>query len=151
MEKQTGSKLGRKYDKAVYCHSAYLTYVQSTSCEMTAWINHKPESRVPGKISATQICRWYQKEPLDEGEKRQWKDWLKTQHPKNKDHSIKSHHFIANRWGNNGNSDRLFSWAPKSLQMVTAAMKLKDTWKKKKKKKDTCSLEEKLWPTWTAY
>ena len=41
---------------------------------------------------------------------------------------------MTNRWGNNGNSDRLFSWAPKSLQMVTAAMKLKDT----------CSLEEKL-------
>ena len=38
---------------------------------------------------------------------------------------------MANRWGNNGNSDRLFSWAPKSLQMVTAAMKLKDApWKK---------------------
>ena len=45
-----------------------------------------------------------------------------------------SHHFMANRWGNSGNSDRLFSWAPKSLQMVTVAMKLKDA----------CSLEEKL-------
>ena len=44
---------------------------------------------------------------------------------------IWSHHFMANRWGNNGNSERLFSWAQKSLQMVTAAMKLKDTpWKK---------------------
>ena len=44
------------------------------------------------------------------------------------DHGIQSHHFMANRWRNNGNSDRLlFSWAPKSLQMVTAAMKLKDT------------------------
>ena len=42
----------------------------------------------------------------------------------NKDHGIQSHHFMANRWGNN---ERLFSWAPKSLQMVTAAMKLKDT------------------------
>ena len=42
------------------------------------------------------------------------------------------HHFMANRWGNNGNSETLFSWAPKSLQMVIAAMKLKDTapWKK---------------------
>ena len=48
---------------------------------------------------------------------------------------IQSHHFMANRWGNSGNSDRLyFLGAPKSLQMVTAAMKLKDT----------CSLEEKL-------
>ena len=41
---------------------------------------------------------------------------------------IWSHHLMANRWGNNGNSDRLFSWAPKSLQMVTAAMKLKDAY-----------------------
>ena len=49
---------------------------------------------------------------------------------------------MANRWRNNGNSDRLYFWgAPKLLQIVTAAMKLKDT----------CSLEEKLWPTWTAY
>ena len=62
------------------------------------------------------------------------KSWLKAQHSKNKDHGLQSYHFMTNRWGNNGNSDRLFSWAPKSLQMVTAAMKLKDT----------CSLEEKL-------
>ena len=43
------------------------------------------------------------------------------------DHGIWSHHFKENRWGNNGNSERLFYWAPKSLQMVIAAMKLKDT------------------------
>ena len=48
---------------------------------------------------------------------------LKTQHSKNEDHGIWSHHFMANRWGNNENSDRLFSWSPKSLQMVTAVMK----------------------------
>ena len=48
------------------------------------------------------------------------------QQSKNEDHGIQSHYFMANRWGNNGNCDRLFSWAPKSLQMVTAAMKLKD-------------------------
>ena len=40
------------------------------------------------------------------------------------DHAIQSHHFMSDRWGNNGNSDRVFSWAPKSLQMVTLAMKL---------------------------
>ena len=56
------------------------------------------------------------------------KSWLKTQHPKNKDHGIRSHHFMANRWGNSGNSVRLFFWAPKSLQMVIAAMKLKDAY-----------------------
>ena len=41
MEQQTGSKLGKEYIKAVYCHLAYLTYMQSTSCEMLGWINHK--------------------------------------------------------------------------------------------------------------
>ena len=46
---------------------------------------------------------------------------------KNEDHGIQSHHFMANRWGNSGNSDRLYPWASKSLQMVTTAMKLKDT------------------------
>ena len=58
---------------------------------------------------------------------------LKLNIQKTKDHGIWSHHFIVNWWENKGNSDRLlFSWAPKSLQMVTAAMKLKDdcSWKK---------------------
>ena len=41
MEEGTGSKLGKEYDKAVYCHPAYLTSMQSTSCEMPAWVNHK--------------------------------------------------------------------------------------------------------------
>ena len=44
MEQWTGSKLGKEYVKAVYCHSAYLTSIQSTSCEMLGWINHKLES-----------------------------------------------------------------------------------------------------------
>ena len=65
------------------------------------------------------------------------KSWFKTQHSKTKPHGIGSHPFTANRWGNNGNSDRLyFGGAPKSLQMVTAAMKLKDS----------SFLEEKLRP-----
>ena len=59
---------------------------------------------------------------------------LKFNIQKNKAHGIWPHQFKANRWENNGNSDRLFSWAPKSLQMVTVAMKLKYA----------CSLEEKL-------
>ena len=46
MEQQTGSKLGKEYIKAVYCHSAYLTYMQSTSCEMPGWIKHKLKSRL---------------------------------------------------------------------------------------------------------
>ena len=51
MEQQTNSKLGKKYIKAVYCHLAYLTYMQSTSCEMSSWVKHKLESRLPGEIS----------------------------------------------------------------------------------------------------
>ena len=53
MEQQTGSKLGKGYIKAVYCHHAYLTYMQSTSCEMLGWMKHKLESRLPGEISIT--------------------------------------------------------------------------------------------------
>ena len=57
------------------------------------------------------------------------KIWLKAQHTENEDHGIQSHHFMANRWRNSGNSVRLyFGGAPKSLQMVTAAMKLKDAY-----------------------
>ena len=44
MEKQTGSKLGKEYDKAVYCHPAYLTSMRSTSSEMPGWMNHRQES-----------------------------------------------------------------------------------------------------------
>ena len=53
MEKQTGSKSGKEYVKAVYCNSAYLTYMQSTSYEMPGWMKHKLESRFPGEISIT--------------------------------------------------------------------------------------------------
>ena len=54
MEQQTGSKSGKEYIKAVYCHPAYLTYMmQSTSWEMPGWIKHKLESRLPGEISIT--------------------------------------------------------------------------------------------------
>ena len=53
------------------------------------------------------------------------KSWLKAQHSENKDHGIWSHHFMGNRWGNSGNSVRLYFPGPKLLQMVTAAIKLK--------------------------
>ena len=49
MEQETGSKLGKEYVKAVYCHPAYLTYMQSTSCEIPGWMKHKLESRLQGK------------------------------------------------------------------------------------------------------
>ena len=53
MEQQTGSKLEKEYIMAVCCHPAYLTYIQSTSCEMLGWMKHKLESRLPGEISIT--------------------------------------------------------------------------------------------------
>ena len=53
MEQQTGFKLGKEYVKAVYCHPAYLTYMQSTSYKMLGWIKHNLESRFPGEISIT--------------------------------------------------------------------------------------------------
>ena len=50
---KTGSKSGKEYIKAVYCHPAYLIYMQTTSCEMPGWMKHKLELRFPGEISIT--------------------------------------------------------------------------------------------------
>ena len=78
MEQQIGSKSGKEYVKAVYCHPAYLTYMQSTSCEMADWMKHRLESRFPGEISITSDMqmtppygrrRSRTKESLDESER----------------------------------------------------------------------------------
>ena len=53
MEQQTGSKLGRVYFKAVYCHPPYLTYMQNTSCKMSGWMKHNLVLSLQGKISVT--------------------------------------------------------------------------------------------------
>ena len=75
VEQQTGSKSGKEYLKAVYCHPAYLTYMQSTSWEMLGWRKHKLEPRLPGEISITSDMQMTPplgqnemktKEPLDE-------------------------------------------------------------------------------------
>ena len=98
MEQLTDAELRNEYVKAVYCHLAYLTSIQSTSCKIPGWMTHKLESRLPGDYQRPQICRWYHsngrkqrgtKEPLDE--RREWKDWLKTQHSKYEDQSIQFH------------------------------------------------------------
>ena len=94
IEQWTGSKFGKEYIKAIDCHPAYLTHMQSTSCQMPGWMNHKLESRVPGEISKklryaddTTLPygrKWRRtKEHLDEGERGEWKSWLTTQHSKN--------------------------------------------------------------------
>ena len=82
MEQQTDSKLGKEYNKAMYCHPAYLTYMQSTSCEMLCWMKSKLESRFLGEISIISDMQmtpplWQKarreeegtKETLDEGER----------------------------------------------------------------------------------
>ena len=79
MEQQTGSNLGKEYIKAVYCHPAYLTYMQSTLLEMPDWMKYKLKSRLLGKISITSdtqmthhpCCRKQigTKEPLDESQR----------------------------------------------------------------------------------
>ena len=98
MDKQTSSNLGKKYIKAVYYHPAYLTYMQSTSCEMQSWMKHKLESRLLAEISITsdmqmRLPLWQKvkrnKEPLDEGERGEWKTWLQTQHSKKEDPGIR--------------------------------------------------------------
>ena len=53
IEQRTGSKLGKEYAKAIYCHPTYLTSMQSTPCEMLDWKKHKLESRLLGEISIT--------------------------------------------------------------------------------------------------
>ena len=85
--------------------------------DVLGWMKHKLESRLPGEISITSNMqthrpdgrKWTEtKESPAGGERRKWKSWLKTQCSKNEDHGIRSHHFMANRWGNNVNSDRLY-------------------------------------------
>ena len=77
MEQWTGSKLGKEYFQAIYCHPAYLIYMQSTSCEMSGWMKHKLESRLLGEISIISDMQmtpplWQRRgteEPLDESER----------------------------------------------------------------------------------
>ena len=57
IEQLTGSKLGKGYDKAVYWHFAYLTYMQNTSCKMLGWMNSKLELRLQGEISTTSVMQ----------------------------------------------------------------------------------------------
>ena len=100
--------------------------MQSTSWETLDWKKHKLESRLPGEISITSDMQWHHpygrkwrgtKKPPDESESGEWKSWLKVQRSENEDHGIWSHHFMGNRWGNNGNSVRLyFAAAAKLLQ-----------------------------------
>ena len=82
MEQQTGSKQGKEYVKAVYCHPAYM---QSTSWEMLDWMRHKMESRLPGEMSVASYTQmtpslWQKVTKNSRGE---WGNWLKTEHSEN--------------------------------------------------------------------
>ena len=142
MEKQIGSKSGKVYVKAVYCHPAYLTYMQSTSWEMLDWMKHKLESRLLGEISTTSDMLMAEskeelKSLLMKVKEESEKVGLKLNIQKAKimaSGPITSWQIDGKHWKQ---WETLFLGAPKSLQMVTAAMKLKDAY----------SLEEKLWPT----
>ena len=93
MEQQTGSKLGKEYVKAVYCHPAHLTYMQSTSCKMPGWMKHKLESILPGininnfrYTDDTTLMPESKKELkslLMKVKEESGKSWLKAQHSEN--------------------------------------------------------------------
>ena len=119
MEQWTGSKLGKEYIKVEYCHPAYLTFMQSTSCGMPSWMKHKLEPRVLGEISTTSDIqmtppKWQKNEEelkslLLKVKEENEKAGLKLNIQKMKDCGIQSHPFMTNRWRNNGNREILFS------------------------------------------
>ena len=144
-EPWTSSKLGNEYIKAVYCHPACLTYMQSTSWEMSGWKTHKLESRFPGEISTTSdMLSWW----LPLGFPGGWdgKEFtcsvgdlgsiLGLGRSPGEEHGNPLQ-YVTNTYTKWEQWQIFFSWAPKSLLMMTAARKLKDA----------CSLGEKLWQT----
>ena len=155
MEQQTGSKLGKEYVKAIYCHPAYLPYMQNAYmliyliCIMqNAGLD---EAQAGIKISRWNInnLRYADDTTLMAESKEELKSLLMKVKKKSEKAGLKlsiqkqrSWYPVPSLHGKQMGKQwkqwqTLFSWAPKSLQMVTAAMKLKDA----------CSLEEKLWPT----
>ena len=149
MEQQTGSKSGKEYVKTVYCHPAYLTYMQNTSREMLGWRKHKLESRLLGgkkKIAGRSINNFRYADDtilIAESEEELNSLMMKVKEESEKvglKLNIQKAKIIATgpitSWqidGETMETETLFWGAPKSLQVMTA-MKLKDA----------CSLEEKL-------
>ena len=134
----------KKHIKAAYCHLAYLTYMQSTSCKMLGWMKHKLDSRPPGEIGRNINNLRYADDTTLMAES---EEELKSLVMKVKKESekvglklnIQKTKIMASgpitSWQTDGETVRDFiCWAPKSLWLVTAASKLRDS----------CSLEEKL-------
>ena len=117
MEQWTGSKLGLEYNKAVYCHPAYLTCVQSTSCEMPDWVKHKLESRLLGEISTATDTQMVPLLMAGDEEKLKCllmkvkeeseKDGLKLNIQKLRSWHTAHDFMTKGRW-NSGNSDRFY-------------------------------------------
>ena len=145
MERRTGSNLGKEYVKAIYCHPAYLTYIQSTSLEMLGWMKLKLESGLPGEITVTsdmQMTPPRHPPPIAES-----KEELNSLLKKVKEESEKADLKLNMQktkimvsgpiasWQIDGKQwkqwQTLFSWPPKSLRIATAAVKLKDAYSMK--------------------
>ena len=145
MGKETGSKSRKAHIKAIFCHPAYLTYMQSASWEMLGWMEHKLESRLPGETSKNNFSYADDTSLMAESEEELKSLLMKVKEESEKvglKLNIQKMKIVASgpitSWEIDGEtvSDFIFG-APKSLQMVIAAMKLKDAY----------FLEEKLWPT----
>ena len=144
IEQWIGSKLGKECVKAVYCHHTYLTYMQSTSWEILGWRKHKLESRLLGEISVT--LRYADDTTLMAESEEELKGLLMKVKEESEKVGLKLNiqkmKIMASGsitsweidWETVETVSDFFGGAPKSLQMVTAAMKLKEA----------CSLEEKL-------
>ena len=115
MEQRTGSKLGKQDVKAIYCHHVYLTYMQSTSCEMLGWMKHKAESWLLGEISissytddTTLMAEREQKSLLMKVKEKSEKAGLKLNIQKTKIMASSPITSWQTDGGNNGNSERLY-------------------------------------------
>ena len=142
MEQQTGSKSGKEYIKSVYCHPAYLTSVQNTSCEMLGWMKHKLESRLPEEISITldmqmMVEREELKSLLMKVKEESEKVGLKLNIQKTK---IMASGPITS-WEIHGETVQTVS------DFIFLGSKITADGDCSHKIKNTCSLEEKLWET----
>ena len=118
MEQKTGSKLRMQCVKAIFCHPAYLTYMQSTLCKKNGLGEAQAGIRIAGRninnpryeddITLMAENKEELKHLLMKVKEESEKAGLKLNIQKNEDYGIRFHHFLANRWRNNGNSDRLY-------------------------------------------
>ena len=136
-------QIGKEYVKAVYCHPAYLAYMQSTSCKMLGWMKHRLESRLLGEISITSDMpmispygrKWRIKAPLDESERGEWKSWLNIQKTK----SMTSGPITS--WQINGDT------MEPGRDPILGGSKNTADGDCSHEIKGSCPLEGKLWPT----